>query len=240
MGVTSGNGWLYRTIRTLGRPFAYRVTGLQHVRHQGPAMYVANHLGSAGPIEVILSLPIRFFPWVAAEMTTSRRAPRYLYDDFIHPTWHLGGRLGTMVSRVVARIAVGLINGIGSVPVERRNGMFDESFERSLALLAEGKNLLIFPEDREAPLDSATLMRPFMAGFGRLCYLYQRRTGQSLPVYPVAIHPESKTVTIGEPVYWEPAADQRPEIREFCHQVQGMVEELYQGLACSEGQNTKN
>ena len=94
---------LYRIIRLLGRPFSYRLIGARNMHYHGPAIYVANHLGSIGPIEVILSMPVRFLPWVIAEMADFRRAPDYLCDDFIHSAWRLGGGLwrGVIVMRCV-------------------------------------------------------------------------------------------------------------------------------------------
>ena len=221
---------LYRIIRLLGRPFSYRLIGARNMHYHGPAIYVANHLGSIGPIEVILSMPVRFLPWVIAEMADFRRAPDYLYDDFVHSAWRLGGRSGRVVSALVARIAVALINGIGCIPVERSAGLFDESFGRSLALLVEGKSLLIFPEDRDGPLNPETRMRPFLCGFTYLCRMYQERTGRQLPIVPLAVSPEEKTIAIGEPVLWGLQGDRRQDLRKLCHQLQENVWELYQSL----------
>ena len=135
----------------------------------GLAVFIANHLGTIGPIPIILSLPIRFYPWIIAEITDFKRAPRYLYDDFVHPDWHLNGRFGMLVSTLLSKITVHMHNSIGCVSVDRKIGWTLEGFRNSLSLLEEGKNLLIFPEDPRLSLDPDTLMCPFMSGFVGLC-----------------------------------------------------------------------
>lgn len=109
---------LYRLLRLLGSPFRYAVMGLHRLPAHGPAAIPANHLGSIGPVEAILSLPQRLHPWVIVEMRDPHRAPQYLYGDCIHPVWGLSGSAGMLASHIVARIAVAIINGIESVPVE--------------------------------------------------------------------------------------------------------------------------
>ena len=217
---------LYQAIRFFGAPFRYRVVQLAPVREGCPAVFVANHLGSSGPIQAILSMPLRLYPWVVAEMTDSH-APEYLYDDFVRPAWHLEGMLGAVVSGLVGRIAVGLLNGLGSIPVERSKGLFDGSLAQSLALLRQGKRLLIFPEDPDGDPDPETLMRPFHFGHGWISYLYQRETGRSLPVHPLAICPASRTIVIGEPLFLEVRGRRSDDIRLFCRRVEGAVKELY-------------
>ena len=163
---------LYNAASSVGLLFSYETIGLYHVRRRNPAIFVTNHLGSIGPVQMVLSLPIRLYPWVMADMLDLQRAPLYLYDDFIHPAWHLQGRLGLAVAKLVSQLAVRLLNGIGSISIDRSRGVFMEPYHRSLDLLGQGKNLLIFPEDSLAPLDPETNMRPFMRGFVLLSPMY--------------------------------------------------------------------
>lgn len=221
---------LYKIVRFLGLPFGYRCIGLENIRHSGPAIYVANHLGSVGPVEIILSLPVRLYPWAIAEMTDVRRAPPYLYNDFIHPVWRLSGRLGMVVSAIISRLAVGLINGLECIPVDRSQERYVEPFRRSLPLLHEGKSLLIFPENPDEPIDPVTQMRPFMGGFVLLCFLYQRLTNKRLPIYPVAVSARHRTISVGESVFLEPQGNPRHDIRRACNQIQEEVSKLYKAL----------
>ncbi|MBM3188110.1 MAG: hypothetical protein FJZ90_05240 [Chloroflexi bacterium] len=220
----------YRALRLIGAPFRYRLLGAERLPRGGPAIYVANHLASVGPVRTILSFPLRLHPWVVAEMADPRRAPAYLYDDFVEPVWRLTGRAGRIVSSVVARVAVGLIRGIGSIPVEREMGLFDASVPRSLALLRSGRSLLIFPEDNKAAMDPETNMRPFCCGFVWLCFLYEGQTGRRLPVCPLAVSPERRAVLVGRPRYLVVEEDRRRSIRALCSALEGDVARMYLSL----------
>ena len=227
--------FLYRAVRLLRFPFAYHCAGLENVLDDGPAFYVANHLDSVGPVEVVLSVPLRFHPWVIAEMTDPKRAPRYLYDDFVGPIWHLHERFGMAVAAALSRLTVGLLLGLDCIPVDRSRRRYMGAFRRSLELLQAGRNLLIFPEDPQGPADPQTRMRPFMAGFLLLRPQYERLTGRPLPVYPVAVHRERRTVAIGVPLFF--ASEGKPwraEVEQARDQVQAAVQGLYHQLGDGE------
>lgn len=222
---------LYKTFTSLGFLFSYECIGLPHIRVRDPAIFVSNHLASIGPVEMVLSLPIRLYPWVIAEMLDLRRAPLYLYDDFIHPAWHLQGRFGSFVSKLVSQAAVRLLNGIGSIPIDQSQGVFMESYHRSLDLLCQGKNLLIFPEDSKAPLDPESHMRPFMRGFILLSPMYYRQTGRPLPFYPVAVSSQTNKIAIAKPIYYDLRHGQdREAITQFCDQLQTKIKTMYSYL----------
>jgi len=225
-----GSSLFYKLVRLIGSPFRYRVIGMENVRDGGPALFVANHLGSAGPLASIASMPLRLYPWVIAEMTDFRRAPRYLYDDFVHPTWHLSGALGMAVSFVVSRVGVTVINGLGSVSVERNLGESFGAFRRSLDLLSKGKNVLVFPEDDQQPADPATRFHPWMCGFVGLCGMHERETGKKLPIYPTAVYPETHTIAVGQPLFYENNASRRLDVRRTCDLLKQKVAELYLAL----------
>jgi hypothetical protein len=221
---------LYRTIRWLGAPFRYRALGLEHLPAAGPAIYVANHRASAGPIQCILSLPIRVHPWIRSEMCRYDQAPAYLHDDFVAPELGVRGRLGLALSWAICRIALPLIHGIGCVPVDRNQGFFDPSMAQSLELLRQSRSLLIFPEDNQQLLDAETQMAPFSPGFAWLAFRYEQTAGQPVPVYPVALLPESKRLAIGEPLCLQPESERKAGIREFCAQVEARVRGMYRAL----------
>ena len=218
---------VYEFLRFLGTPFSYDVVGVENIQTPGPAIYIANHLGTIGPIETILSVPIRFYPWIIAEMTDFKRAPEYLFNDFVHPVLHLNGWFGMSFSTLLTKISVRLLRAIGSVSIDRFGGLTTNGFRHSLRLLREGKNLLIFPEDPLLPHDPETLMRHFMPGFATLCSLFQADEGTILPIYPMAVHAGCETVTIGTPEFYHPQGHHREAINTFCQLVEDRVRVLY-------------
>ncbi len=190
----------YQAVRHLAAPFAFHCRGLGNVRNGEPGLFVANHLGATGPIQVFLSVPLRMHPWIAAEMTDPSRAPRFLYERFVGPSLHLYGHPGLALAAAMALIAVPLINRLQCIPVDLARGRYLTPFRRGLSVLKEGGNVLVFPEDPAQPPDPETKISPFRCGFLLLCHTYRQHTGRTLPVYPIAVSARSRTVAIGEPI----------------------------------------
>jgi 1-acyl-sn-glycerol-3-phosphate acyltransferase len=218
---------VYGIARFIASPFSYDVVGLENITTPGPAIYIANHLGAIGPIETILSIPIRFYPWIIAEMLDFKLAPEYLFNDFIRPVLHLNGRFGMFFSTMLTKISVRLLRSIGSISIDRFGGLTTDGFRLSLRLLREGKNLLIFPEDSQLPIDPDSLMRQFMPGFVTLCSLFQANVDSLLPVYPIAVHAGSETVTVGKAELFKPYGHHHEAINNFCMLLEERVRALY-------------
>lgn len=217
----------YKMFRLCGRPFAFRPSGLEHLLPGRPGLFLGNHAGEVGPIQAVLSMPVRFYPWLAAEMADPQRAPKYLYDDFTRPVLHLGLRAGMALSRVITAITVRLFRNIGAIPVDRLRGQYLDAFRASLARLEAGGYVLIFPEDPDTPPDPRTGMRAFMFGNLYLAHLYRRATGQDLPVYPLAIIPRAHRVVLGEPCFYGGSGSSRAAILALSQQVNRAIAELY-------------
>ncbi len=220
----------YRTIRLLGVPIAYRCLNTHNLPTTGPAIYIANHLGSVGPVQALLACPTRLYMWIRAEMMDHRRAPRYLYDDFVHPTWHLNGRFGLAVATLVSRIAIVVFHGIDAIAVEDRTGLHVTAFHRSMALLSSGESLLIFPEDPSQPAESDTGLSPFLGGFVQLSRLYRRQTGAALPIVPVGISIARRALLVGRPIWPHGDCWCRGPTDAACRETRDRVAELVRTL----------
>lgn len=177
--------------------------GYENLPSQGPAIFVANHLGPHGPIGVVCSLPRRVYPWIVADMLDPALAGEYLRKDFVEPRLGLKPPTSISFSQALSRITVPLLRSLGCVPVYRGYEQTRKTWEISLALLLQGKYLLIFPEDATLPADPATGFNPFLRAFARLGEFYYERTQQRLAFYPVAVHP-SHRVRVGEPISYNP------------------------------------
>lgn len=184
-----------------------------HLPDHGPAVFVSNHLGPLGPIAVGASLPFFLHPWIHANMLDPRLAPDYLCRDFVEPTLHIPPPVSHWVARGISKLHVPLLRAIGGIPVYHTTEGLRETLRLTTDLLAQGRYILIFPEDPDLPLDARYNMRPFKKGFTRLGELHFERTGQSLAFYPLAVHAEKRTVRVGDPIRYNrllhPAAERQ-------------------------------
>lgn len=172
---------------------------------EAPAVVVANHAGAMGPIAVTSSLPWRLYPWLIGDMLDFDQAPDYLRKDFVEPVLHVPDALSRSVAQALAQITVRLLRRIECVPVWPDKRLL-ETYDLSARRLAEGKRLLIFPEDPKLKADGATGMRPFKTGFARIGEFFFELTRERLRFYPVAVLVRRRLVRIGRAITFNPGS----------------------------------
>ena len=168
-----------------------------------PVIFVSNHAAALGPIAVTSSLPIRLYPWVISDMLDWGKAAEYLRLDFVEPQLHVSPPLSSKLSRLISLASVRLLRAIESIPVYRGERLRD-TYHISMEYLADGRSLLIFPEDPKGPLNDLFLMRPFKKGFARLGEMYYEKTKRILRFYPLAVNAAARKLKAGKPVSYNP------------------------------------
>ncbi len=195
--------------------------GEENLPETGPGVFVSNHLGAVGPIAVGASLPLNLHAWIHADMLDPRLAPDYLRRDFVEPQLRVPPPISHWLAKGISKIHVPLLRAAGCIPVYHTTEGLHETYCLSVDVLAEGKFLLIFPEDSELPLDPRYKMAPFKKGFTRLGELYYERTRKALPFYPLAVHAETRSVRVGKPIrynYLNNPASERQRIKSVLEQ----------------------
>jgi hypothetical protein len=178
---------------------------------RGPGVIVANHMGSIGPVGICSSLPMRVYPWVLGSTVDPVKAPENVRKDFVEKLLHLESPESETVARVICKISIPLLLGLGCIPVPDTHEEQEATFRCSLDLLKHGKFLLIVPEDPIGePIDPLTGIRPFKHGFLHIGELYYKDTGGRLTFYPVVVH-EQGLVIVGEPIAYNPQNEARVE-----------------------------
>lgn len=180
------------------------VLGAENLPESGPAVLVSNHIGALGPIAVGASLPLEMYFWIHADLLDPRCAPDYLRRDFVERQLHVPPPLSNWLADAISRVHVPLLCAVGGIPVYHTADNFSETSRLTVDLLAQGKYILIFPEDPGLPLDPRTNMTPFQKGFTRLGELYFERTRKILPFFPLAVHAQTRTVRVGQPLRYNP------------------------------------
>lgn len=212
------NQTLYRLISRVFQDWIWGgdLLDADNLPEAGPAVMVSNHLGALGPIAVGASLPLEMYFWIHADMLDPRLAPDYLRRDFVEPQLHVPPPVSHWLAKIISKIHIPLLRAAGGIPVYHTTEGFEKTFRLSVDLLAQGKYILIFPEDPDLPLDPRTNMTPFQKGFTRLGELYFERTRKILPFFPLAVHAESRSVRVGKPIrynYLNHSASERQRIK---------------------------
>jgi 1-acyl-sn-glycerol-3-phosphate acyltransferase len=199
--------------------------GARHLHGRRSLIIVSNHEGSFGPLSLVTSLPLEMHPWVVSETTDARTAARRIQAEFLEAELHLRPPLSAWLARAVARIAAALMRDLNAVPVHQRSREVRVTIERSVELLAQGKNILVFPEDPARKLND--VLCHFCTGFLHLARRYYERTRRAVLFLPVAVNRKTRIIRVGRPVRFDASAPFTAEKARLKSVLEHRVEALY-------------
>ncbi len=205
-----------------------RLRGARNLRGRGPLILVSNHAGSYGPLSLVTSLPLELYPWVVDETTDARTAARRIQAEFLEAELHLRPPLSAWLGRVIARIAAALMRDINAVPVHQKSREIRSTVEASVELLAQGKNILVFPEDSTRRLND--VLCHFCTGFLHMARLYYERTKEAVLFLPVAVNRRVRGIRVGQPVRFDASVPFTVEKARLKRELEHRVTELYRSM----------
>jgi hypothetical protein len=202
--------------------------GTRNLRSRGPLILVSNHEGTFGPLSLLTSLPLELYPWVVSETTDARTAAGRIQAEFLEAELHLRPPFSAWLARAIARIAAALMRDINAVPVHQHSRRMRATVERSVELLEQGKNILVFPEDPDRKLND--VLCHFCTGFLHLARRYYERTRRAVLFLPVAVNRKVRGILVGRPVEFDVSAPFTAEKARLKRELEYRVEELYHNL----------
>jgi 1-acyl-sn-glycerol-3-phosphate acyltransferase len=215
--------YFFKAIRHLF--FRSHLSGAQNLTPGEPAILVANHAGSFGPVSVITSLPLRLYPWVAHEVTDRKLVSKRIQTEFLEQELHLRPPISTYLGRVVGRICVALMRDINAIPVYAKSKQIMGTVQASLALLEQGKSILVFAEDSTQKIND--VLCEFRTGFVYLARQYYERTKKAVRILPVAVNKKVGRIRIGAPLRFDGDSPFSREKQRLKQVVQDTVYDLY-------------
>ena len=176
-----------------------------------PVVFVANHYNVFGPISFILSAPFISYSWVSEDLITPEKTEEALYPGLSNMLPYIREKHVRKLSRLLSCIVCGVLRRFGSIPVSRDEpGKMIHTIRKSIEVLKEGNNILIFPETG-IPEYSLTSVTDFYSGFASLGAFFQKKTGKPLCFCPVYIDELHHIIRSGEPVYYDDNGKSIPE-----------------------------
>ena len=178
------------------------IVGMENLPPEG-AVIVANHTQMNGPIAGELYMPPNCYIWCAGQMMHLREVPAYAFADFwsqkpkwTHPFYKL-------LSFLIAPLSSCIFNNARTIAVYHDRRIIS-TFRETVKKLADGKNILIFPEKDEK---YNNILYAFQENFVDVARLYAKKTGQALLFVPMYIAPTLRKMYIGKPVAFDSEAD---------------------------------
>jgi hypothetical protein len=169
---------MFRLIRTILR-FIYRKPHFIEFDNLqvNPALIISNHLLSYGPVQFFLFSPFTVIPWVIHDITRRYEARDYIRREFVLKELHLHGYTGYFLAWIISVICLWIMRRIGAIPVFSHTRSLLLTFEKTIKALEQGKNVIIFIEQRPDQAYGRDI------GFLNVAEHYHKKTGRTLPVY---------------------------------------------------------
>lgn len=162
-----------------------------------PAIILSNHVGASAPLAWELYFSQRFNFWGTHEMTGGLKSVyRYLSEVYFPQKKHWNKFLAKVFCLIAAPLANLFYKGLQLIPTYR-DARFRQTVKKSLSMVKNGNNLIIFPEDSSDGYHEN--LKSFYAGFtviGDACL----REGIDLPVYVSYYQKKDKTFFIDKPI----------------------------------------
>ncbi len=193
-----------------------------------PLIFVSNHIGSYGPLSVLSSLPLKLYPWVAHEVTELRKVARRLQDEFTELELKLRPPVSVWLARLIGRLCVAIMRDVQAIPVYASSRKIRDTLERSLELLLKGRNILVFPENKERPINE--VLGDFSTGFLTMARQYYQKTRKAICFLPVAVNQKVKGIRIGRPIRFDAGLPYPQEKRRLKRELEASIYAMYYDL----------
>ena len=219
--------FLYRIIKALVRLFYGRtaVVGAEHLPDE-PCIIVGNHCQMNGPIACELDFPGLHYTWCAGEMMHLKEVPAYAFRDFWSAKPKSVRWLFRIASYLIAPLSVCVFNNANCIGVYH-DARILSTFRQTVEVMERGGSVIIFPE-HDPPRNN--ILSEFQERFVAVARQYVRSSGKAPCFVPLYIAPSLKTMYLGEPVRFDPAAPQKEECRRVSEEMSARITALATAL----------
>jgi hypothetical protein len=227
--------YFYSVLRRLF--FNAHLRGLENLRTAEPVILVANHAGAFGPVSVITSMPVEIYPWVAQEVTDRKTVGGRIQAEFLEQELRLKPPFSAYLGKVIGRVCVALMKDIGAIPVYQKSKQIASTMRRSLSLLQQGKNILVFAEDSTRRIND--VLCEFCTGFIHMARLYYQTTKKAIQFLPVAVNRKVGRILVGAPIRFDGTIPFAREKQRLKSELESRVYSLYKELEAGQDHRRK-
>ena len=191
-----------------------------------PCILVGNHSQMIGPIVSELYFPGEPWTWCAGEMIEKSEVADYAFQDFWSekPKWNRW--FFRIISRIIPPLSASVFGSARVVAVYHDMRVIS-TYRDSVSHMLEGGSLFIFPE-HDVPYNN--IVCEFQDRFVDTARFYYKKSGQAVPFVPVYVCPKLKTVSIGKPIRFDPAAPAAKERVRISHGLMNAITDLAAAL----------
>ena len=200
-----------------------------HPRDENPLVFLCNHGEIYGPIVCKLYIPVSVRIWtISMMMYDQKEVTKYVYENTYSRKTFLPVFLRKLLARFIGWLSVNVMNQIESIPVYRESPLkLRDTVRKSIEALEAGDNLLIFPEspDEDERYERGKIGK-MAPGFVMLAEAYWKKTGKKMRFMPMYANKDSRTLTFGNEVIYEPDNGFRNEQARILAEVENQIRSI--------------
>lgn len=160
------------------------------------AIFIANHQGASGPMNLITFFPKILVPWGAYQMTQGYISRwHYLYNTFYRTKLKYTKIRSFTLATLFGLISRILYQGVKLIP-SYPDVRLRKTIAQSINHLEYNNSILIFPEDSSSGYKDE--IESFHEGFIYLAKAYEKKHKHTIPIIPVYYHKEKHTIIMGQ------------------------------------------
>ncbi len=166
---------------------------------QRQAIFISNHSGASGPMNLALFFPSFFIPWGASPMVGNYFSRwKYLYYVFYQQKLGYKKFRSFFIATLFALISKRLYKGMDLIPTYEDLRLV-KTFRLSENFLLDDKPIFIFPEDSSKGYLDHILH--YHEGFLAFAEYFFQKHGIDLPIYTVGFSKKKNKMIIEKPMY---------------------------------------
>ncbi len=165
---------------------------------------------------------------MAHEVLELRKVAAHLQKEFTELELKLRPPLSVWLARLIGRVCVFIMRDLRAIPVYASSRRIRDTLQRSLELLLKGKHILVFPENKDHPINE--VLGDFSTGFLAMARLYYEKTRKTIRFPAGGGKPEGKGLRIGTPIRFDAGRPFPQEKRRLKRELQDSIYSLYQDL----------
>lgn len=189
---------------------------------EGPCVFIPNHAGAIGPIDMVAKFPLRdnCRPWMNHGMMDRKEVPAYVRQDYWwKPGCFAEPLLNATIPYIAAAVIPPVLHSVPGIHVYHDQRVI-MTVRQSIHELGAGRYLIIFPEQ---PSGWESHHSWINTGWLEIAPLWYRKSGQALRMYPVHIDPKKHEFRVSAPIMYDPG-------RKLEEQTQEIADKLAKGL----------
>ena len=162
-----------------------------------PAIYLCNHVGAKGPLNLELYFPKQFRFWGTFEMNeTIGKRFKYLATTYFQDKKHLNKFLAYVIAVIAVLPMTGFYKGMQLISTFPDNRLI-KTIKTSLNEIENKKSIIIFPENSSnGYFDELIEYHPGFTLLAKQCY----GKGIDLPIYNMYYKKKAKQLIVSKPI----------------------------------------